>query len=91
MELLRYSEEKIQKELEDQGVVEVKQMKKTVGGLLTPLPTYVITFDRLKLPSFIRAAWLRLEVRPYVPSCRRCFFCQRYGHVANNCRRKGYL
>ena len=88
VELLRYSEEKIQKELEDQGVIEVKQMKKTVGGLLTPLPTYVLTFQRLKLPNTIRAAWLRLEVRPYIPSCRRCFFCQKYGHVINNCRKK---
>ena len=70
VELLRYSEEKLQKEFEDQGVVNVKQMKKTVGGLLTPLPTYVLTFDRVKLPNVIHAAWLRLAVKPYIPSCR---------------------
>lgn len=88
VELLRYSEEKLQKEFEDQGVVNVKQMKKTVGGLVTPLPTYVLTFNRVKLPNVIHAAWLRLEVRPYIPSCRRCFYCQRYGHVISSCRRK---
>ena len=88
VELLRYSEEKLQEEFEDQGVVNVKQMKKTVSGLLTPLPTYVLTFNSVKLPRFIRAAWLRLEVRPYIPSCRRCFYCQRYGHVINSCRKK---
>ena len=75
-------------EFKDQGVVEVKQMKKTVGGLLTPLPTYVLTFDLVKLPSVIRAAWLRLEVRPYIPTCRRCFHCQRFGHVINSCRKR---
>ena len=87
-ELLRYSEEKFQNEFADQGVVEVKQMKKSVGGVLTPLPTYVLTFDRLKLPTIIRAAWLRLEVRQYIPSVRRCFYCQRFGHVISSCRKR---
>ena len=85
IELLRYSEEKIQSELEEQGVTEVKQMKKTVNGIVTPLPTYVLTFDRLRLPNIICAAWLRLNVRPYIPSCRRCFYCQRFGHVIGTC------
>ena len=88
VELLRYSEEKIQTELEDQGVIEVKQMKKNVNGIVTPLPTYVLTFDCLRLPDIINAAWLRLDVRPYIPSCKRCFYCQRFGHVINTCRRK---
>ncbi|XP_076037030.1 uncharacterized protein LOC143022616 [Oratosquilla oratoria] len=87
-ELLGYSEEKIQMELKDQGVVDVKQMKKNIGGVLTPLPTYVLTFDLLKLPNMIMAAWLRLNVRPYIPSCRRCFYCQKFGHVIGTCRRK---
>ena len=86
--LLKYSEERLQSEFASQKVIEVRQMKKKVNGELTPLPVYVLTFDMLQLPPKIKAAWLRLEVRPFVPSPRRCFYCQRFGHVSNNCRRK---
>ena len=86
--LLKYSEERLQSEFASQKVIEVRQMKKKVNGELTPLPVYVLTFDLLQLPPKIKAAWLRLEVRPFVPSPRRCFYCQRFGHVSNNCRRK---
>ena len=88
LELMKYPAEKIKQELADQGVIDVKQMMKTVNEVDIPLPTYVLTFNLLKLPEMIRAAWLRIKVRPYVPSCRRCFYCQRFGHVSKTCRRK---
>ena len=88
VELLKYSEERLQKEFQNQKVTEVKQMKRNSNGIITPLPVYVLTFDLLKLPPIIKAAWLRLQVRPYVPAPRRCYYCQRYGHVSNNCRRR---
>ena len=88
VELLKYSEERLQKEFESQKVIEVKQMKRNTNGTITPLPVYVLTFDLLRLPPIIKAAWLRLEVKPYVPAPRRCYYCQRFGHVSNNCRRR---
>ena len=45
-------------------------------------------FDMLKLHNIVSAAWLRLQVRPYIPSPRRCFYCQMFGHVLTSCRRK---
>ena len=86
--LMRYSEERLLEEFESQRVIAVKQMKKHINGVLTPLPTYILTFDLLKLPQEIKASWLRFQVRPYVPTPRRCFYCQRFGHVSNTCRRK---
>ena len=86
--LMKYSEERLLKEFENQNVVEVKQMKKYIAGVLTPLPTYIVTFNLVRLPPKLKAAWLRLHVRPYVPAPRRCFFCQKFGHVSNGCRRK---
>ena len=86
--LMKYSEERLQEEFKDQKVVEVKQMMRKIDGILSPLPTYVLTFDLLRLPRELKAAWLRLEVRPYIPSPRRCFYCQRFGHVSDSCRRK---
>ena len=87
-ELLKYSEEKLKKEFESQSVVEVKRMMKKVDGVLCPLPLLILTFDMLKLPDTVSAAWLRIPVRPYVPSPRRCFYCQMFGHVLTSCRRK---
>ena len=86
--LMKYTEERLLKEFESQKVVDVKQMKKKIDGVLTPIPTYILTFDLLRLPQKIKAAWLNLDVRPYIPVPRRCYYCQRFGHVSNSCRRK---
>lgn len=85
-DLLRYSEERIQEKLKNQKVVKVQRMYKTVDGNLVPLPTLILTFDLLTLPSVVKAAWLRFPVRPYVPTPKRCYHCQRFGHVSDKCR-----
>ena len=85
---MKYSVERLQEEFKDQRVIDVIQVKRTIDGILTPLPTYILTFDLWRLPRELKAAWLRLEIRPYVPSPRRCFYCQRFGHVSDSCRRK---
>ena len=36
--LMRYSEERVLEEFDSEKVVEVKQMKKKINGILTPLP-----------------------------------------------------
>ena len=86
--LLKYSEEGLLKEFESQKVVEVKKMNKSINGVLTPLPTYVLTLDLVQLPQKLKAAWLRLQIRPYVPASRSFFYCQKFGHVCNSCRQK---
>ncbi|GFO27410.1 RNA-directed DNA polymerase from mobile element jockey [Plakobranchus ocellatus] len=42
--------------------------------------TVILIFDSLKPPSRIRAGYLTLDVRSYVPLLRHCYKCQHYGH-----------
>ncbi|GFO13704.1 RNA-directed DNA polymerase from mobile element jockey [Plakobranchus ocellatus] len=42
--------------------------------------TVVLTSDSPKPPSRIRAGYLTLFVRPYVPLPMHCYKCQSYGH-----------
>ena len=85
-QLVTYSEEKLEKELADQGVIKVERIKKKVSGATIPLPNLILTFDSIRLPAKIKAAWYRYDVRQYIPRPRRCFHCQNYGHVTTSCR-----
>ena len=53
------------------------------AGSLVPLPTLILTFDLVKVLS---AAWLHLHVKPYVPTPKRCYHCQRFGRVIVKCQ-----
>ena len=86
--LMRYSEEVLQKELEDQGVIEVKRIKRREGSTLVDTPMLILTFDKEQLPDKIMAAWYAMDVRQYQPAPRRCYNCQKFGHLGSNCRSK---
>lgn len=86
--LMGYSEEVLQYELEDQGVVEVKRVKKKEGSKLVDTPMLILTFDTERLPDKIMAAWYAMDVRQYQPAPRRCYNCQKFGHLGSNCRSK---
>ena len=86
--LLGYTEEKLLEEFKKYNVINVKRIFKKENGVLLPQPLLILTFDLQKLPETISAAWLKLKIRPYVPSPRRCFYCQKYGHLNTLCRRK---
>ncbi|GFO27416.1 nucleic-acid-binding protein from mobile element jockey [Plakobranchus ocellatus] len=47
----------------------------------------VLTFDSPKPPSRIRAEYLTLDVRPYVPLPMRCYKCQCHGHGKDRCKK----
>ena len=85
-ELLRYSEERLQEGFAKEKVIKVQRMTKKIDGIIVPLPALILTFNLIKLPPFIKAAWLRLQVRPYIPAPRHCYHCQRFGHVLASCR-----
>ena len=87
-QLLPYSEEKLERELEEQGVIKVQRLKKKIGGALTPLPNLILTFDSVRLPEYVKAAWFKYKVKQYIPRPRRCFYCQEFGHVISTCRTK---
>ena len=84
--LMHFSEEELCTELGDQGVTEVKRIPKKVGGEWEKTPMLILTLDLEKLPEKIMAAWHVLEVKQYVPSPRRCFQCQKFGHLGKWCR-----
>ena len=74
-QLIMYSEEPLQKEFEDQGVLRVQRMKKKINGAITPQPGLILTYNSVRLPSSIEAAWYTYKIRQYIPRPRRCFHC----------------
>lgn len=77
--------EELKKEWARDGVVDVQHMLKRVNGMLEKTDGFIITFNTTKLPEHIKAGYLRLTVRPYIPNPMRCFKCQRYGHTTMGC------
>ncbi|GFN82814.1 RNA-directed DNA polymerase from mobile element jockey [Plakobranchus ocellatus] len=66
------------------GVTHVRRIKVRRGEDKIQTDTVVLTFDSLKPPSRIRAGYLTLDVRLYVPM--RCYKCQGYGHGKDRCK-----
>lgn len=46
----------------------------------------ILTFAMNNQPEFIQTGYIQICVRPYVPSTRRCYKCQRFGHGSQSCR-----
>ncbi|GBN28201.1 hypothetical protein AVEN_129301-1 [Araneus ventricosus] len=85
-ELLNESEEKITAELKSQGVIHVRRITIRRDGLLLNTKHLILTFDSNTLPEHIKAGYMRLSVRTYIPNPLRCFKCQRFGHSKTSCR-----
>ncbi|GFO00317.1 poly(a) RNA polymerase, mitochondrial [Plakobranchus ocellatus] len=69
------------------GVTHARRIKVRRGEDKIQTDTVVLTFDSPKPPSRIRAGYLTLDVRPYVPLLMRCYKCQRYGHGKDRCKK----
>ena len=61
------------------------------GDVRIPTNTIVLTFDCPKPPSSLRAGYLTVPVRPYVPFPMRCFKYLKFGHGKDKCRRPNAL
>ncbi|GBN52948.1 hypothetical protein AVEN_205655-1 [Araneus ventricosus] len=85
-ELLNVPTEEILKELQGQGVSHVRRISIRRDGQLQNTKHLILTFDSAKLPENIKAGYMRLSVRTYIPNPLRCFQCQRFGHSKTSCR-----
>ena len=79
------TDESIQKELKDQGVIAVNRIKVKRNGSLQSTHTFIITFNRTTLPTSLKVGYLNVKVDLFIPNPLRCFGCQRFGHHKNNC------
>ncbi|GBL82167.1 hypothetical protein AVEN_252363-1 [Araneus ventricosus] len=85
-ELLNVPTEEILKELQGQGVSHVRRISIRRDGQPLNTKHLILTFDSAKLPENIKAGYMRLSVRTYIPNPLRCFKCQRFGHSKTSCR-----
>jgi hypothetical protein len=72
----------------DQGlkVKNVYRFSKRIGEEKVPTPRLLITFEGLNLPKYILNGWLRFSINPFIPRPKRCYNCNRIGHVSKFCR-----
>lgn len=63
----------------------LRRIKSKQNEIMVDTPNHIITFNKPTLPKEINVAFYKLKVRPYIPPPRRCFNCQRFGHVADKC------
>ncbi|GBM70064.1 hypothetical protein AVEN_124121-1 [Araneus ventricosus] len=85
-ELLNLTTEEILKELQIQWVSHVRRISIRRDGQLLNTKHLILTFDSAKLPEHIKAGYMRLSVRAYIPNPLSCFKCQRFGHSKTSCR-----
>lgn len=85
-DIVDLTEEEILDGLKEHKVTVVKQITTKKDETTKKLPLFILTFSVPKLPSKIKAGYLSLNVRPYIPNPLRCFRCQRFGHTTALCR-----
>ncbi|GBN26725.1 hypothetical protein AVEN_56158-1 [Araneus ventricosus] len=85
-ELFNVSVEDITSELKGEGVTHVRRIFIRRDGQLLPTKHLILSFQTPILPDSVKAGYMKLAVRPFIPNPLRCFKCQRFGHSQTNCR-----
>ncbi|GBO40287.1 hypothetical protein AVEN_190981-1 [Araneus ventricosus] len=85
-ELLNVPIEEILKGFQPQGVTQVHRIKIRKNEQLIDTKHLILTFHSPRIPESVRAGYIKLKVRPYIPNPLRCFKCQRFGHSKASCR-----
>ncbi|GBN83507.1 hypothetical protein AVEN_266028-1 [Araneus ventricosus] len=78
--------EEVLKGFQPQGVTHVQRIKIRRNGHLIDTKHLILTFHSPKIPDSVRAGYIKLTVRPYIPNPLRCYKCQRFGHSKTSCR-----
>ena len=80
-------EEILIKELASQNVIGARHFKrKQSDGEYTNTNTVTLTFQSTILPREIKAGYLITEVKPFIQRPRKCYKCQKFGHITKWCR-----
>ncbi|GBM45666.1 hypothetical protein AVEN_237908-1 [Araneus ventricosus] len=80
-ELFNVPLDEITEKLQSQRVSHIRR-----DGQLLNTKHLVLTFSSHVLPEYVKAGYMRLSVRLYIPNPLRCFKCQRFGHSQTSCR-----
>ncbi|GBN17210.1 hypothetical protein AVEN_87589-1 [Araneus ventricosus] len=76
-ELLFSSDEEILEGLSSQGVVNVRRIFTRKGTDTIPTKHVILTFSSSVLLSIIKAGYMNIRMRPYIPHPLRCFKFQK--------------
>ena len=87
-DLSELTDAEICKELEPQGIINVKRFISRKTGQEVKLNTVLITFNTLNIPTSIRIGLYNVKVNPYIPNPVRCFKCQKFGNGQGQCKGK---
>jgi len=74
--------------LSAQGVTSAKRMLSKRNNVLVPTNTFILNFDLPTPPKVLKAAYMKIDVEPYIPNPLRCYNCQHYGHGKATCNHK---
>ncbi|XP_055936894.1 uncharacterized protein LOC129966491 [Argiope bruennichi] len=85
-ELFHTPIEEITQKLRSQGVTNVRRITIRKDGQLLDTKHLVLTFHATRIPDSIKAGYMKLAVRHYIPNPLRCFKCQLFGHSKASCR-----
>ncbi|GFX70222.1 RNA-directed DNA polymerase from mobile element jockey [Trichonephila clavipes] len=69
----------------DQGVIQVRRITIKKDNSVIPTKHLILTFNKPKLPTTIKAGYLNCKIRPYIRNPLCCFRCQRFGHSQTSC------
>jgi hypothetical protein len=86
--LSELTDAEICKELEPQGIINVKRFISRKTGQEVKLNTFLITFNTPNIPTSIRIGLYNVKVNPYIPNPVCCFKCQKFGHGQGQCKGK---
>ncbi|GFT58107.1 RNA-directed DNA polymerase from mobile element jockey [Trichonephila clavipes] len=76
-DLLSTPDAEILEGFSDQGVIQVRRITIKRDSNIIPTKHIILTFNKPKLPTAVKAGYLHCKIRPYIPNPLRCFKCQR--------------
>ncbi|GFT13418.1 uncharacterized protein TNCV_3200561 [Trichonephila clavipes] len=85
-DLLSTPDAEILEGFSDQGVIQVRRITIKRDSNIIPTKHIILTFNKPKLPTTVKAGYLNCKIRPYIPNPLCCFKCQRFGHSLTSCR-----